>query len=73
MAAAETGVWVRVHDPDAEHLPSRSAVAMDDATAESGRGLPLVDLLAPGWDVAPTPIGKQVRARLPYSEGDGCV
>lgn len=42
---------------------------MDDADAVSGRGLLLVDFLAPGWDVTLTPTGKQVRALLPYGLG----
>ncbi|WP_371792899.1 ATP-binding protein [Streptomyces sp. NBC_01471] len=67
--AVEGGVWVRVHDPDLVQMPERSGVAMDDPTAVSGRGLSLIDFLAPGWDVALTPIGKQVRARLPYADG----
>ncbi|MFI7337046.1 ATP-binding protein [Streptomyces sp. NPDC050085] len=64
---ADEGVWVKVHDPDPVQMPERSGVAMDDPTAVSGRGLSLIDFLAPGWDVALTPIGKQVRAHLPYT------
>lgn len=67
---AELGVWVKVHDPDSGHLPCRCEVPMNDADAESGRGLGLVDVLAPGWDVIATPTGKQIRAQLPYGEGD---
>lgn len=62
---AESGVWVKVHDPDPVRQPRRSGVAMDDAEAVCGRGLSLIDYLAPGWDVSITPIGKQVRACLP--------
>ncbi|WP_214415276.1 ATP-binding protein [Sphaerisporangium fuscum] len=58
------GIWVKVHDPNPHRLPVRSATAPDDQ-AESGRGLWLLDALAPGWDVAVTPIGKQVRCLLP--------
>ncbi|MEV8228227.1 ATP-binding protein [Streptomyces sp. NPDC079167] len=61
------GVWVRLHDPDRCRLPHRSGVQLDDPAAESGCGLPLMDLLAPGWDVALTPVGKQVRCLLPHS------
>ncbi|WP_267888241.1 hypothetical protein [Streptomyces sp. NRRL S-4] len=39
---------------------------LDDVTAEFGRGLPLMDLLAPGWDVTLTPVGKQIRCLLPH-------
>lgn len=69
--AAEAGVYVRVHDPDAERLPHRSGVALDDPAAVSGRGLALIDLLAPGWEVAITPIGKQVTACVPYDKAVG--
>ncbi|MFH8470346.1 ATP-binding protein [Streptomyces sp. NPDC017991] len=59
-------VQVNVHDPAAHLLPRRSAVAvaMDSETAESGRGLGLLDVLAPGWDVASSPVGKQIRCHI---------
>ncbi|WP_240634789.1 MULTISPECIES: ATP-binding protein [Streptomyces] len=57
-------VQVNVHDPAADLLPHRSAVAMDSDNAESGRGLGLLDMLAPGWDVVPSPVGKQIRCRI---------
>ncbi|MFD9759095.1 ATP-binding protein [[Kitasatospora] papulosa] len=60
------GVWVRLHDPDRHRFPRRTGVQLDDVTAESGRGLPLMDLLAPGWDVTLTPVGKQIRCLLPH-------
>ncbi|GAA1505418.1 hypothetical protein GCM10009677_42200 [Sphaerisporangium rubeum] len=59
------GVWVRVHDPDPVRLPVRAGTSADDPEVESGRGLWLLDALTPGWDVAVTPIGKQVRCLLP--------
>jgi anti-sigma regulatory factor (Ser/Thr protein kinase) len=62
----EGGVWVKVHDPDPLQWPRHSGVAMDDAEAVCGRGLSLIDYLAPGWYVSITPVGKQVRACLPY-------
>ncbi|WP_405144040.1 ATP-binding protein [Sphaerisporangium sp. NBC_01403] len=62
------GIWVKVHDPNPARLPVRSSTAPDDDQAESGRGLWLLDALAPGWDVALTPIGKQVRCLLPAPE-----
>ncbi|MEU5837429.1 ATP-binding protein [Streptomyces diacarni] len=62
------GVTVRLHDPVRDCLPLRSGVPLDDARAESGRGLALIDLLAPGWDVARTPVGKQVRCRVGEAE-----
>lgn len=57
-------VQVNVHDPAADLLPHRSVVAMDSDTAESGRGLGLLDMLAPGWDVVSSPVGKQIRCRI---------
>ncbi|MDW8805510.1 ATP-binding protein [Streptomyces scabiei] len=57
-------VQVNVHDPAADVLPRRSAVAMDSDDAESGRGLGLLDMLAPGWDIASSPVGKQIRCRI---------
>jgi anti-sigma regulatory factor (Ser/Thr protein kinase) len=57
-------VQVTVHDPAADVLPLRSAVAMDSDHAESGRGLGLLDMLAPGWDVVSSPVGKQIRCRI---------
>lgn len=77
-AVLRPGVWVRLHDPDGRRRPQRVPGAqLDDVEAESGRGLPLMDLLAPGWDVVTTPIGKQVRCLVPkdfdqdFGEGFG--
>ncbi|MQY16421.1 hypothetical protein SRB5_66200 [Streptomyces sp. RB5] len=58
-------VWVRLHDPQGGVRPRASAGRMDDPYAESGRGLALVELLAPGWDTTLTPVGKQIRCRVP--------
>jgi anti-sigma regulatory factor (Ser/Thr protein kinase) len=55
------GITVAVHDPAPDLLPHRT-VAGD--LAESGRGLVLLDLLAPGWSVDRSPVGKQIRCRL---------
>ncbi|RCG31879.1 ATP-binding protein [Sphaerisporangium album] len=68
IESGRRGVWVRVHDPDPDRVPVRATIAPDDDQAESGRGLWLLDALAPGWDVALTPIGKQVRCLLPAPE-----
>ncbi|MCE7082537.1 ATP-binding protein [Streptomyces sp. ST2-7A] len=65
-----TGVWIRVHDPESRRLPTPSRTAMDDPAAETGRGLGLVDLLAPGRRVVPTAVGKQIVCRLPRSPGE---
>lgn len=55
------GITVAVHDPAADLLPHRTAAG---ELAESGRGLVLLDLLAPGWTVERSPVGKQIRCRL---------
>lgn len=64
IAADRAGVRVLVHDPDRDGVPRCGAVAMDDDEAEFGRGPLIVDCLAPGWRVATTPGGKQIRCRL---------
>ncbi|MFJ1698770.1 ATP-binding protein [Streptomyces sp. NPDC088252] len=68
---AERGVRVRLHDPYQAAMPVLGGVRLDDPEAESGRGLPLIDLLAPGWRVAGTPVGKQVRCRIPAERESG--
>jgi len=65
-----TGVWVSVHDPLSTRLPQRSETTPDDADQESGRGLRLLDTLAPGWHVRRTPIGKQIRCHLSSTGAD---
>lgn len=65
---ASYGIAVNVHDPDPGVLPRRRAIALDSAEAEGGRGLGLVDLLAPGWQVRRSAIGKQVCCRVPAEE-----
>lgn len=55
------GITVAVHDPAADLLPHRTACG---DLAESGRGLVLLDLLAPGWTVTSSPFGKQIRCHL---------
>ena len=62
--ATGRGIQVTVHDPAAELPLHRSTVAMDSDTAESGRGLGLLDMLAPGWDAVPSPVGKQIRCHI---------
>ncbi|MFE2870942.1 ATP-binding protein [Embleya sp. NPDC059259] len=70
MDPGRSGVTVKVHDPCGERLPRRKPVALDDDRAEDGRGLGLVDLLAPGWYTLRTPVGKQIRCRVAH-EGAG--
>ncbi|MFJ9380350.1 ATP-binding protein [Streptomyces sp. NPDC101455] len=62
------GIQVNVHDPAAELPLHRGTVAMDSDTAESGRGLGLLDMLAPGWESAPSPVGKQIRCHIVASK-----
>ncbi|MDH6114185.1 hypothetical protein P3T36_000586 [Kitasatospora sp. MAP12-15] len=69
VEADPKGVWVKVHDPQRDRLPVRSPMPTD-GRAESGRGLPLVDLLSSGWQVDLTPIGKQIRCHLPYERNE---
>jgi anti-sigma regulatory factor (Ser/Thr protein kinase) len=62
-------VYVNVHDPEPRLPRHGGRPALDDAEAESGRGLALVDLLCSGWRVARSPIGKQIRCRLVRPSG----
>ncbi|MBK3533622.1 ATP-binding protein [Streptomyces sp. MBT56] len=57
-------VLVQVHAPEPAALPDRQPAAPDNADAETGRGLWILDALAPGWSVQPTPVGKQVTCTL---------
>ncbi|MGW7463842.1 ATP-binding protein [Streptomyces xantholiticus] len=59
-----SGVAVRVHDP-LPGLPTRRNVQLDSDEAESGRGLALLDLYAPGWSIRKSPIGKQIACHIP--------
>ncbi|MEU2086640.1 ATP-binding protein [Streptomyces albus] len=68
VAAEEGGVSVKVHDPEADLLPSCRPLALVGTEAESGRGLGLVGVLAPGWRVARTPVGKQIVCSVPYAD-----
>ncbi|MEC4017747.1 ATP-binding protein [Streptomyces sp. H27-D2] len=69
-AGGEAGaVYINVHDPEPRRPLRRSGIALDDPDAESGRGLALLDLLCPGWRVANSPIGKQIRCRLACPAG----
>ncbi|MFJ1662339.1 ATP-binding protein [Streptomyces anthocyanicus] len=60
----DTGAVVGVHDPVPELLPHSADTPMDSADAESGRGLPLLNLLCTDVTVTASPIGKQIRCRL---------
>ncbi|MFD5338778.1 ATP-binding protein [Streptomyces hawaiiensis] len=57
---------VEVADPRGDRLPQHRMTAATDPTAESGRGLILVDALVTLWGTAPyPPSGKTVWACLP--------
>ncbi len=58
------GIAVTVHDPVPELLPQRTGTDLDSDSAESGRGLALVDHLAPGWTLECSPLGKQIQCHL---------
>lgn len=58
-------VKVQVHDPCPEVMPRRSRHTPNNGQAESGRGLWILDAIAPGWSVEPSPIGKQISCTLP--------
>ncbi|MDH6107879.1 anti-sigma regulatory factor (Ser/Thr protein kinase) [Kitasatospora sp. MAP12-15] len=62
---AEHDAIVAVHDPLAGTGPRRTTAEPDGDEAESGRGLVLLDVLAPGWTVEPSAIGKRIRCRIP--------
>jgi anti-sigma regulatory factor (Ser/Thr protein kinase) len=66
------GVLVQVHDPEPAAVPERREVPPDNDESESGRGLWILDVLAPGWSVKPTPFGKQIRCHLPC-QGRSCA
>jgi anti-sigma regulatory factor (Ser/Thr protein kinase) len=69
VEAGSAGVSVKVHDPDGNRFPCQPKTALDDAYAESGRGLGLVGLLTFGWYVVRTPVGKQVCCCVAYQGG----
>ncbi|MFI9587851.1 ATP-binding protein [Streptomyces sp. NPDC052236] len=66
--AERAGVSVKVHDPEGERMPMRTPVSLDDAESENGRGLGLVDFLAPDWQTVRTPLGKQIVCHVPYGD-----
>ncbi|MBK3625729.1 ATP-binding protein [Streptomyces sp. MBT49] len=61
----EGAVRVHVHDPQPAALPERGERSPDNSEAETGRGLWILDAIAPGWTVETTPVGKQVSCTLP--------
>ncbi|MDJ0347180.1 ATP-binding protein [Streptomyces sp. H10-C2] len=65
-------VRVDVHDPEQYAVPKRRQAPPDNGEWESGRGLWMLDVLAPGWTVERTDLGKQVRCRVPLT-GRNCA
>jgi anti-sigma regulatory factor (Ser/Thr protein kinase) len=51
-------LWIEVWDEEPELAPFRRVVALD---SEGGRGLQLMEMCAPGWQVLETTDGKAVR------------
>jgi anti-sigma regulatory factor (Ser/Thr protein kinase) len=56
---------ITVHDPLAGISPRRTGIGLDDTDAESGRGLLILDILAPDWTVTTSATGKRIRCRIP--------
>ncbi|MFI1767386.1 ATP-binding protein [Streptomyces sp. NPDC020800] len=65
----EHDVLVQVHDPEPDSRPVRGAQAPDNAEQVTGRGLWILDAIAPGWTVETTPLGKQITCILPAAHG----
>ncbi|MGW7673081.1 ATP-binding protein [Streptomyces sp. NPDC054775] len=61
----ERDVLVQVHDPDPDEHPVRGERSPDNAEEVSGRGLWILDAIAPGWSVQTTPLGKQITCTVP--------
>ncbi|WP_189097600.1 ATP-binding protein [Streptomyces kronopolitis] len=57
-------VLVQVHDPEPAALPARRPQAQDNADAEGGRGLWILDALAPAGRCTTPPVGKQITCTL---------
>lgn len=62
VASLPGRVLVEVHDPEPTAVPSRRRTSPDNDRHECGRGLWILDALAPGWSVEPSPFGKRIRA-----------
>jgi hypothetical protein len=60
LRRGSTSLWIEVHDFDVR-LPR---MAGPDSSAETGRGLVLVDALAKRWGARPTADGKVVWVEL---------
>ncbi|MQY16243.1 hypothetical protein SRB5_64410 [Streptomyces sp. RB5] len=65
LSLGEGDIQLQVHDPHRDALPMRQELSPDNAEEVSGRGLWILDAVAPGWIVETTPLGKQVTCSLP--------
>lgn len=65
----ERDVLVRVHDPEPDTRPVRGGLSPGNAEEVTGRGLWILDAIAPGWTVETTPLGKQITCTLPARPG----
>ncbi|MDH6136450.1 anti-sigma regulatory factor (Ser/Thr protein kinase) [Kitasatospora sp. MAA4] len=68
VTSTDEQILVEVHDPVQSVIPDRQAEPPDSAYAETGRGLRILDVLAPGWTVQRTPVGKRITCTLPREE-----
>ncbi|MFF7636390.1 ATP-binding protein [Kitasatospora sp. NPDC008050] len=68
VACSDDRILVQVHDPEPSAQPRRHPEPPDNAHAKKGRGLWILDVLAPGWTVDPTPVGKQITCVLPREQ-----
>ncbi|MFI7087694.1 ATP-binding protein [Streptomyces anulatus] len=65
QATEAGGATVSVTDPIPDRLPRPSPTDMADSEAESGRGLPLLNVLCEEIDIDVSAVGKRIRCRLP--------
>jgi anti-sigma regulatory factor (Ser/Thr protein kinase) len=75
VAVADGVLEIGVTDADKEHLPERQDSL--DSSAESGRGLAIVEAMSEGWGVNLLPEGKEIWFLLdavdwPHRLGCGC-
>nr|WP_024126472.1 ATP-binding protein [Streptomyces sp. FR1]AHE39091.1 Putative regulatory protein [Streptomyces sp. FR1] len=62
---SKEGVVVGITDPEPSRLPTPSAVPLDNAEADSGRGLAMLEVLGVDITVELTPFSKRVVCTIP--------
>lgn len=72
VAGLPDPVLVDVHDPEPAEVPLLREAPPDNGEFDSGRGLWILDALAPGWTMESTPVGKQIRCSL-LCPGSDCA